>query len=108
MNGATAWLVVLLAGAGSYLLRIAAVAARARFTPPDWVERASAWVMPAAFAGLAAASLSQRLGGELREGVPLLLAALVTVAAARRWSANRAVLAGVAVLTVGLLVSSVV
>jgi branched-subunit amino acid transport protein len=108
MSAATAWAVVLLAGAGSYLLRIAAVAAHARFTPPAWVERASAWVMPAAFAGLAAGSLSQRLGGEPREGVPLLLAALVTVAVARRWSANQAVLAGVTVLAAGLLVSSAV
>jgi uncharacterized membrane protein len=102
----SAWAVVALAGVGSYLFRIGAVLALARFTPPPWVGHASALVMPAAFAGLAAGALSQQLGDRPREGVPLLLAAVVTVWVARRWSTNRAVLAGVAVLAAGVLVAA--
>ena len=102
----SAWVAVLLAGAGSYALRICAVVALARFTPPPWVGRASMYVMPAAFAALAASALAQPMAAGAWKGLPLLLAALATIAVARRSSASRAVLAGMAVLAAGLTVAA--
>ncbi len=50
----TAWVVILVAGAGSFLFRISVVALLGRFEPPPWLERVAGYVVPAAFAGVAA------------------------------------------------------
>jgi branched-subunit amino acid transport protein len=50
----TAFVVVLLAGLGSYLFRISMIVLAERIELPDVLEKASAFVAPAAFAALAA------------------------------------------------------
>lgn len=49
----TAFVVVLLAGLGSYLFRISMIVLAERIELPDVLETASAFVAPAAFAALA-------------------------------------------------------
>ena len=54
----TAWIVVLLAGLGSYLFRISMVMLAERVRLPARLEQASAFVAPVAFAALAVTSVA--------------------------------------------------
>lgn len=81
----TAWLVVLLAGLGSYLFRISMVVLANRVTLPEKVMRASAFVAPAAFAALAATGVTAGIVGlDLARALPPLAAVAVAVAVVRR------------------------
>lgn len=80
----TAWLVVLGAGAGSFLFRLSVVALVDHVRAPAALERLATFVVPAAFAGLAAAALSQPLAGAGAEGISLGLAVLVAAITAAR------------------------
>jgi branched-subunit amino acid transport protein len=79
----TAWIVVLVAGAGTYLLRISLVALLAGLEPPAWLTRVAGYVVPAAFAGLAAVAVATPVGKDLRTAVPPLVAVAVTACVAR-------------------------
>jgi branched-subunit amino acid transport protein len=94
----TAWLAVLLAGAGSYAFRLGAVALLDRFALPGWFDRVSALILPAVFAALAAGSLAAPAVEGARTAVPVLAGAVVTAAVARRRSAATGVLAGMSAL----------
>ncbi len=81
----TAWIVVLLAGVGSYLFRLSMIALADRVQLPARVEQASAFVAPAAFAalgvtGVAAATLQT---GDLVEAMVLVTAVGTAVLAVR-------------------------
>lgn len=54
----TAWIVVLLAGLGSYLFRISMIILAERVRLPARVEQASAFVAPVAFVTLAVAGVA--------------------------------------------------
>jgi hypothetical protein len=95
----TAWTVMLAAGMGSYLLRISLVGLFSG-APPRALERLARHVVPAAFAGLAATSLSQGVGSGTVEVVPPLAAVAVTIAVARRISTRVALAAGLPTLWV--------
>jgi len=81
----TAWVVVLLAGLGSYLFRISMVILADRVRLPARVEQASAFVAPVAFAalavtGVAAASVQ---AGDLVTAAVLIVAVTAAVIAVR-------------------------
>jgi branched-subunit amino acid transport protein len=80
----TAWLVVLGAGAGSFLFRLSIVALIDHISAPVALERLATFVVPAAFAGLAAAALAHPLADGGADGVSLGAAVLVTAVAAVR------------------------
>jgi len=85
-----AWTVIALAGAGSFLLRISMLVVAARTGVPPVVERAAAFAVPVAFAGLAAGALASHT---LRAGVgalPALAGVAVGAAVVRRTGAARA------------------
>ena len=52
------WVVIALAGAGTFLLRISMLVLAARTGVPAVVERAAAFAVPVSFAGLAAGALA--------------------------------------------------
>jgi branched-subunit amino acid transport protein len=70
------WLVVLLAGLGTYLLRVGAGPALVRL--PERVDHVAALVAPAAFAALASTSLAAALGPDALRALPPLAAIVVT------------------------------
>lgn len=79
----TAVLVVLAVGAGSYLFRISMVLLLDR-TDRRWIERATAFVVPAAFAALATGGILAAAGhGSAASAVPPLAAVAVAAAAVR-------------------------
>ena len=99
MNATTAWLTVLIAGAGCYLLRISMVALLDGRQPSGATIRLAAYVMPAAFAALAAGGLLHAAGAGSGAGDAIVAAvgALVTmVVAVRTRHSNAALLAGLA------------
>src|SRR2546427_12696778 len=73
------WIVIVAAGLGSYLFRLSMIILTSRITTPPYLERASRFVAPAAFAALAAAGVSAAWSGLGISGAP---APLVTVAPA--------------------------
>lgn len=79
-----AWLVVLGAGAGSFLFRISIVALVDRVGAPASLERLAAFVVPAAFAGIATAALARPLVGGGVDALALGLAVVVTATCAAR------------------------
>lgn len=80
----TAWIVILLAGLGSYLFRISMVLLAERVAMPAPVQRASTYVAPAAFAGLAATGFAASAAGtDIAGAAPPLAAAAVAVIAVR-------------------------
>jgi branched-subunit amino acid transport protein len=81
----TAWVVVLLAGLGSYLFRISMVILAEHVRLPARVEQASAFVAPVAFAALAVTSVAAASldAGELAAAVVLLAAVTAGVIAVR-------------------------
>ena len=92
----SAWLVILVAGLASYLLRISMTMTE-RVRLPARVEGSVELVAPAAFAALAAASLAASVmsAATLRAAAPIVLAgAAAVVASARTGRPYAAMLAG--------------
>lgn len=90
-----AWSVIALAGAGSYLFRISMLVIAARTAVPAVVERAAAFAVPVAFAGLAASALANHTADAGTGAVPALAGVAVGIAAVRRTgAAPAAILAG--------------
>jgi branched-subunit amino acid transport protein len=88
-----AWLVILAAGAGSYLMRLSMIVLAGRMRLPQRLEDASALVAPAAFAALAATALAG--AAVSAQALPALAAAAVAaIAALRTGFSGAAVLAG--------------
>ncbi len=81
----TAWIVVLLAGLGSYLFRISMIVLAERLRLPARVEQASAFVAPVAFVSLAVTGLSTAAlqAGDLAAAAVLLVAVSGAVIAVR-------------------------
>ncbi|HZB48497.1 MAG TPA: AzlD domain-containing protein [Mycobacteriales bacterium] len=72
------WIAIVLAGLGSYLLRMLPVALLGRFPTPAWLDRAGVLVAPVAFAALAATAVA---GGAGMDTNVLARVVAVTVAA---------------------------
>jgi branched-subunit amino acid transport protein len=90
-----AWSVIILAAAGSYLLRISMLVLAARAGVPAVVERAASLAVPVAFAGLAAGALATYTAKAGTGAVPALAGVAVGIAAVRRTGASQAaILAG--------------
>lgn len=97
MSATTAWVAVLTAGVGCYLLRISMVALLDGRQPSTATTRLAGYVMPAAFAALAAAGLFH--AAEVGAGdavITVLGAAVTTLVAIRTKSSNAALMAGLA------------
>ncbi|MCO8125926.1 AzlD domain-containing protein [Acidimicrobiia bacterium EGI L10123] len=90
----TAWTVILLAGLGSYLFRVSIVFAIDRLHAPAGMERMAGFVVPAAFAGLAAAALIEPLAARGGDGLAVGSAGIVTLALASRGRPPAAAFAG--------------
>ena len=92
------WIVVLVAGAGSFALRISLVALVDHVGSPEWLERVASYIVPAAFAGLAVTALARpvRVGGT--HALAPLVAVAVTGAVARRHPTHLAFVAGLVAL----------
>ena len=80
------WIVVLLAGVGSYLLRMSMISTDRLRLPPR-LEESVAMVAPAAFAALAATNLASAVldAATLAAAVPIV-AAIVAAIVATAWS----------------------
>lgn len=96
------WLVVLAAGVGSYLFRISMIVLVERIGMSAPFERASALVVPAAFAALAAGGIAANsMADELAHAVPSIVAVAVAVAIVRHTgSSYMAIVAGMPALWV--------
>jgi branched-subunit amino acid transport protein len=96
----TAWLVIVAAGVGSYLLRLSMITAADRIHLPTQLDTASALVAPAAFAALAATAIAETTlaGGIGFAPAPLTATAGAVLAAARTGSPRAAVLIGMPTL----------
>ena len=89
------WVVIVLAGMGSFLLRISMLVLAARTGVPPVLERAAAFAVPVSFAGLAAGALATQAAHTGVGALPALIAVAVGVAAVRRTGAARsAILVG--------------
>jgi branched-subunit amino acid transport protein len=104
----TAWLVVLAAGLGSYMFRISMVVLVGRIGSPARFERASALVVPSAFAALAAGGVvaSCRAAGGPEAIAPLAAVVVAVAAVGRTGSPHTAIVAGMPALWVLNLVSA--
>lgn len=78
------WLLIVGAGIGTYLLRVSMVALLSNVETPVWVDRITSFVMPAAFAALAASAVLRAGGVASVESVPRVVAILVAIAVAHR------------------------
>ena len=85
-----AWVVIALAGAGSYLFRISMLVLAATARVPAVLERAAAFAVPVAFAGLAAGALSAYSVEVGRGAVPALAGVAAGLVAVRRTGASYA------------------
>jgi branched-subunit amino acid transport protein len=93
------WLVVVAAGAGSYVLRISMIVLAARVGLPPLLERATRFAVPTAFAALAAASLGgYTTGWDAAALAPVVAIGVAVVAVRRTGSPHAAVLAGMPTL----------
>jgi len=89
------WVVIALAGAGSFALRISMLVLAARRGVPAVVERAAAFAVPVSFAGLAAGALANQVAQVGIGALPALLGVAAGIAAVRRTGAARsAILVG--------------
>ncbi len=80
----TAFVVIVLAGMGSYVFRVSMLVLAERARLPEPLERASGFVAPAAFAALAATGVAAAsLGADVATAVPPLGAVAAAVAAVR-------------------------
>ena len=95
-----AWIVIVAAGLGSYLLRLSMIMLIGRLTMPPWLERASGLVGPAAFAALAAAGVAAACAdlGVTQAAAPLAAVAAAVIAVSRTGSPQAAILVGLPVL----------
>jgi branched-subunit amino acid transport protein len=91
-----AWIVILAAGLGSYLFRLSMIVLASRITMPEYLERASGLVGPAAFAALAATGVAAACRGlDLTQAAaPLAAVAAAVIAVLRTGSSQAAILAG--------------
>lgn len=94
----TAWLVIIAAGVGSYLLRLSMITAADRVRLPTRLEQASELVAPAAFAALAATAIAEATLAAGAAPAPLIATAVAVLAAARTGSPQAALLAGMPTL----------
>ncbi|HKE52639.1 MAG TPA: AzlD domain-containing protein [Actinomycetes bacterium] len=96
----TVWIVILVAGLGSYLFRLSMIVLADRITMPAYLERATGFVAPAAFAALAAAAVAAACLelGATRAAAPLAALAVAVVAVLRTGSPYAAIFAGMPVL----------
>jgi branched-subunit amino acid transport protein len=94
------WLVIVLAGLGSYLFRISMVVLADRMTMPEQLERASAFVAPAAFAALAAGGIAASTASVDVAGwtAPLAAVVVAVVVVRRTGRPYAALLAGMPTL----------
>ncbi len=94
----TVWLTVLAAGVGCYLLRISLVALLGARQPSEAAIRTAGYVMPAAFAALAATAVhdATRDGGGT-DPAPMLAGLAVAIVARRTSSSTTALVVGLAV-----------
>jgi len=97
-----AWIVILAAGLGSFLFRLSMIVIFDRITMPAYLQRASEFVAPAAFAAMAAAGVATVcLGlGISRATAPLVAVAVAIIAVLRTRSPQAAILAGMPALWV--------
>ena len=86
----SAWLVVVLAGALTYLLRISMLVVAARSHVPTLIERASRFAVPVAFGALASTSLTGLVATRGAGALPGLLAVATGVVVAHRTGSSRA------------------
>jgi branched-subunit amino acid transport protein len=86
------WLVVVLAGIGTYLLRISMLVVAARSGVPAIVERSARFAVPIAFGALAATSLTGLVVASGPAALPSLVAVTVGVVVARRTGSSRTAL----------------
>ncbi len=86
----SAWIVVALAGAGSYLFRISMLVVAAHAGVPAVIERSARFAVQIAFAALAATSLAGLVARTGTASVAPVLAVLVGVVVARRTDSSRA------------------
>ena len=95
-----AWIVVLIAGFGCYLLRMSMVIAGNRIRLPARLEDSAAMVAPAAFAALAVTSVAGSVVAATgpQALVPIAAAALAVVAVIRTGSRYAAVFTGMPAL----------
>ena len=84
------WLVVVLAGVGTYLLRISMLVVAAHAGVPPLIERASRIAVPIAFGALAATSLTGQVATTGAAALPSVLAVATGVVVARRTGSSRA------------------
>ena len=96
----TAWLVIVAAGLGSYLLRLSMITAADRVRLPTRLEQASVLVAPTAFAALAATGIADATlaAGAGLAPAPLTATAVAVLAVARTGSPRSALLAGMPTL----------
>jgi branched-subunit amino acid transport protein len=95
-----AWFIVIVAGIGSYLLRLSMIITTDRFRMPARLDETSVLVAPAAFAALAATSIA---GTTLEAGpsgalAPVAAVAVAVLAVMRTGSPHAALLAGMPTL----------
>jgi branched-subunit amino acid transport protein len=91
-----AWVVILAAGFGSYLLRISMIALADRFEPPARFDESVALVAPAAFAALAVTGVAGAVmsAGPSHAIAPLVAIAVAAIAVGRTASSYAGIAAG--------------
>jgi len=96
----TVWIVIIVAGLGSYLFRLSMIMLADRITMPAYLERATGFVAPAAFAALVAAAVAAACLelGATRAAAPLAAVAVAVIAVLRTGSPYAAIFAGMPVL----------
>ena len=95
------WLVVIAAGAVSYLLRVSMLVLASRMGIPPVLERAARFAVPTAFAALAASSIADHIVADpelVASAVPVIAVAVGVVAVRRTGSPHAALLAGMPAL----------
>ena len=96
------WIVVVLAGLGTYALRAVPVAVLANRPVPAWLERVGPLTAPVAFAALGASTVAGAASGGPGELLPLVAAVAVAGAVALRTrSTSWAVALGMATVWAG-------
>jgi branched-subunit amino acid transport protein len=94
----SAWVVVAVVSAGSYLFRISMLAVAARHTLPAWVERAAGLAVPTAFAALATTSISNAVSVNMASVAPAAAVLAAIFAVRRTGSAQAALVVGMPVM----------
>ena len=94
------WIIILAAGIGSFALRVSMVVAADRIRIPTWLDRASAFVAPAAMTALAATAISDAATSDGPDAgiTPIVAAAAAGFAVARTRKPQLAMLVGMPTL----------